>query len=50
MSGPPPKVVWLDIGNAGTDRIAALLRSRAVELNRFGESTQEALLVLKVEG
>ena len=47
LSGPPPKVVWLDIGNAGTERIAELLRSRAAEMNQFGESTQEALLVLR---
>jgi predicted nuclease of predicted toxin-antitoxin system len=46
MSGPPPKVFWLDIGNAGTDRIAELLRSRVGEMNRFGESPQESLLVL----
>ena len=24
LSGPPPKVVWLDIGNAGTEQIAGL--------------------------
>ena len=50
VSGPPPKVVWLDIGNAGTDRIASLLRSRAAEVNQFGESTQESLLVLRFAG
>ncbi|MGH8675682.1 MAG: DUF5615 family PIN-like protein [Burkholderiales bacterium] len=47
MSGPPPKVVWLDIGNAGTEQIAELLQSRAAEVNQFGESTQDALLVLR---
>ncbi|MGH8676513.1 MAG: DUF5615 family PIN-like protein [Burkholderiales bacterium] len=48
LSGPPPKVVWLDVGNAGTEQIAELLQSRAAELNQFGESTQEALLVLRL--
>ena len=47
LSGPPPKVVWLDVSNAGTEQIAALLQSRAAEVNQFGESTQDALLVLQ---
>jgi predicted nuclease of predicted toxin-antitoxin system len=47
VSGPPPKVIWLDVGNAGTTKIFELLRSRATEVNRFGESAQEALLILR---
>jgi predicted nuclease of predicted toxin-antitoxin system len=46
MSSPPPKVFWLDIGNAGTEQISELLKSRVEEVNRFGESPQESLLVL----
>lgn len=47
MSGPPPKVFWLDVGNAGTERISELLRSRVGEVKRFGESAQESLFVLR---
>lgn len=46
MSSPPPKVLWLNVGNAGTQQIAQLLRSRVGEIDRFGESPQESLLVL----
>lgn len=47
VTGPPPKVIWLAVGNAGTDAICELLRSRAAEINQFGESAQESLLVLR---
>jgi predicted nuclease of predicted toxin-antitoxin system len=48
LYGPPPKVVWLDVGNAGTDAIAALLRERSADLKRFGAATDTALLVINV--
>jgi predicted nuclease of predicted toxin-antitoxin system len=47
LLGPPPKVVWLSVGNAGTDEIAELLRVRVVEMERFAASPDEALLVLE---
>ena len=47
LSGPPPKVVWLSVGNAGTDAIADLLRSRAADIERFEASEEEALLVIE---
>ena len=47
LSGPPPKVVWLSVGNAGTGEIAALLRSRADALSRFEANPEEALLVIE---
>lgn len=47
LMGPPPKVVWFSVGNAGTDEIAALLRSRAGALNRFEANPEEALLVIE---
>lgn len=46
MSGPPPKVIWLDVGNAGTERIAELMRSRKREVSRFGRGSEESLLAL----
>lgn len=47
LSGPPPKVVWLDVGNAGTDAIATLLRARSADLKLFEASTETALLVMR---
>lgn len=48
VSGPPPKVIWLDVGNAGTERIAELLRAQRRQVNRFGGGGEESLLVLQV--
>lgn len=33
--GPPPKVVWLRLGNGPTRDVAALLRSRASDVSAF---------------
>jgi len=46
LSGPPPKVVWLDVGNADTATIAELLRSRTAELAQLDAESATALLVL----
>jgi predicted nuclease of predicted toxin-antitoxin system len=47
LIGPPPKVIWLSVGNAGTDQIAAVLRSRAADIERFEAAEEEALLVIE---
>lgn len=47
VSGPPPKVVWLAVGNAGTSAIADLLRARAAEMFRFDIAAEEALLAIE---
>ena len=47
LLGPPPKVVWLSVGNAGTDAIAALLKARAGNLERFDANPEEALIVIE---
>jgi predicted nuclease of predicted toxin-antitoxin system len=44
--GPPPKVVWLRIGNAGTEAIAALLTSHAPDLDQLAADADAALLIL----
>ena len=44
--GPPPKVVWLSVGNAGTQAIADLVRTNVGRLAAFDASADEALLVL----
>jgi len=48
VEGFPPKVVWLDVGNAGTAQIAALLRSEHQRVDRFEQSTDASLLILSI--
>lgn len=47
LPGPPPKVGWLSVGNAGTEAIASLVRARAENLKRFEANPEEALLVIE---
>ena len=35
LRGAPPKVVWLNVGNARTAAIATLLSSRAADIEQF---------------
>lgn len=49
LSGPPPKIVWLSVGNAGTREIAQLLRARNAEMKTFDASSEQALLVLELK-
>ena len=53
LQGPPPKVIWLSIGNVGSRFIAELIARRASLIGAFIESADESLLVLEagaVEG
>ena len=47
MQGPPPKVIWLSIGNAGTTAVAALLTQRILTIQTFLDAPEEGLLVLE---
>lgn len=44
--GPPPKVIWLTIGNAGTASIAELLLQSRDSIAAFIEREEDALLIL----
>jgi predicted nuclease of predicted toxin-antitoxin system len=44
--GPPPKVIWLRIGNGPTKAVAALLRSRVSDIQAFLADPLSALLEL----
>ena len=44
--GPPPKVVWLRVGNGPTRDVESLLRSRAADVRAFLADSTSALLVL----
>jgi len=46
LEGAPPKVVWLQVGNAGTTPIAELLREQAPRLRRFEAEEESAFLIV----
>jgi predicted nuclease of predicted toxin-antitoxin system len=46
LLGPPPKAVWLRVGNRSTAAIAEVLSRGAEVIARFAASEEEALLVL----
>jgi len=45
LLGPPPKVVWVRIGNANTLTIEVLLRSRKNNLTAFESDHNAAFLI-----
>ncbi len=46
LIGPPPKAVWLRMGNASTLDILTVLRDYHEAIDEFSRSEDEALLVL----
>ncbi len=50
VRGPPPKVVWIQAGNATTAKIANLLLNSELELESFSRDPVEALLVIRPRG
>lgn len=48
LYGPPPKVIWLAVGNAGNEAIARLLEERAGVIQGFLSVPEEGLLVLEM--
>jgi predicted nuclease of predicted toxin-antitoxin system len=46
LEGAPPKVIWLDVGNAGTGAIADLLRREQPRLAAFAGDDEASLLVV----
>ena len=46
LRGPPPKVIWVRLGNCRTADVEATLRARAATILAFGEDPHAALLVL----
>jgi predicted nuclease of predicted toxin-antitoxin system len=47
LIGPPPKVVWLRVGNATTPDISQLLRKHYSDIAAFKQDLEAALLALK---
>ncbi|MFN8524278.1 MAG: DUF5615 family PIN-like protein [Chloroflexota bacterium] len=48
VDGPPPKVIWLEVGNAGTAHIADLLRREHARTLRFEAESDTSLLILSI--
>ena len=48
VEGFPPKVIWLDVGNAGTGPIEALLRNEQQRIEAFAAATDSSLLILSI--
>ncbi len=47
LHGPPPKAVWLRLGNCTTEDIEQVLRARHADVVAFGDHLEEAFLVLE---
>jgi len=48
VEGFPPKVLWLDVANAGTGPIAELPKAERARVERFGTSSDSSLLILSL--
>jgi predicted nuclease of predicted toxin-antitoxin system len=46
LIGPPPKVIWIRLGNCATADVARLLCFRANDVLAFAEQTEAAFLAL----
>jgi predicted nuclease of predicted toxin-antitoxin system len=46
LNGPPPKAVWLRMGNASTIEIRKALIGHGDAIHAFSESEDEALLII----
>jgi predicted nuclease of predicted toxin-antitoxin system len=44
--GPPPKVIWLQVGNGPTSVVASLMRGRIADVQAFLADQALALFVL----
>ena len=48
VEGFPPKVIWLDVGNAGTTMIAGLLRREGQRVEAFEKQDETSFLILSL--
>ena len=48
VEGFPPKIIWLDVGNAGTEAIAELLRRERPRIELFEKQDETSLLILSI--
>jgi predicted nuclease of predicted toxin-antitoxin system len=48
VEGFPPKVIWLDVGNAETRMIAGLLRRERGRVDAFARQDETSFLILSI--
>lgn len=48
VEGAPPKIIWLDVGNAGTTSITELLRRERRRVESFEGQEEASLLILSI--
>lgn len=48
VEGFPPKIIWLDVGNAGTKSIAQLLENEYSRVKNFSLQQENSLLILSI--
>jgi predicted nuclease of predicted toxin-antitoxin system len=48
LRGAPPKVIWLVVGNAGTELVAQLLERQSPLIATYVAGTEESLLILRL--
>jgi len=46
LHGPPPKFVWIRLGNCTTDEVAQLLRRHHEDIIRFADQNEATVLEL----
>ncbi len=46
LTAPPPKVIWIRLGNCTTQDIERLVRDKAAAIQLFGEDPEAAFLAL----
>lgn len=46
LRGPPPKVIWIRLGNCATADVARLLRFRVEQIRAFVDDSDAAFLAL----
>ncbi len=49
VEGQPPKVIWLDVGNAGTTVIAELLHRNVARILEFETQQESSFLTLSLD-
>ncbi len=49
VEGAPPKVVWLQVGNAATNTICELLLQRRSQLQEFYADSESSVLILRLD-
>ena len=47
LTGGPPKVIWLRVGNCSTHLIASLLRTASGQIHAFGAQNKETCLIMR---